>query len=33
MWKELDSITNRYLASVTLEDLMTGEKWASAGET
>ncbi len=31
MWKELDSITNRYLASVTLEDLLTGERWASAG--
>ncbi len=31
MWKELDGITNRYLASVTLEDLLTGERWASAG--
>ena len=27
MWKELDDITNRYLASVSLKDLMTGEKW------
>ncbi len=27
MWKELDEITNRYLDSVTLEDLLTGEKW------
>ena len=28
MWKELDTITNRYLESVTLRDLMTGERWA-----
>ena len=28
MWKELDELTNRYLASVTLQDLLTGEKWA-----
>ena len=28
MWKELDDLTNRYLASVTLEDLLSGEKWA-----
>ena len=27
MWKELDGITNRYLASITLLDLMTGERW------
>ena len=27
MWKELDDITNRYLSSVTLQDLLTGEKW------
>ena len=27
MWKELDEITNRYLSSVTLEDLLTGQKW------
>ena len=27
MWKELDEITNRYLKTVTLEDLLTGEKW------
>ena len=27
MWKELDEITNRYLDSVTLEDLLTGRKW------
>ena len=28
MWKELDAITNSYLSSVTLEDLMTGAKWS-----
>ena len=28
MWKELDDITNTYLASVTLADLMNGGKWA-----
>ena len=27
MWKELDELTNRYLASVTLKDLLSGEKW------
>ena len=27
MWKELDEITNAYLNTVTLEDLLTGEKW------
>ena len=27
MWKELDDITNAYLDTVTLEDLITGEKW------
>ena len=27
MWKELDEITNRYLDSVTLEDLLTGDRW------
>ena len=27
MWKELDDITNDYLNSVTLEDLITGNKW------
>ena len=27
MWKELDDVTNNYLDSVTLADLMTGEKW------
>ena len=27
MWKELDDITNSYLDSVTLEDLLSGRKW------
>ena len=27
MWKELDDITNAYLDTVTLSDLLTGEKW------
>jgi len=27
MWKELDELTNAYLDGVTLEDLLTGEKW------
>lgn len=27
MWKELDDITNGYLNTVTLEDLLTGSKW------
>lgn len=27
MWKELDDITNAYLATVSLEDLLTGQKW------
>ena len=27
MWKELDEITNSYLDSITLEDLLLGEKW------
>ena len=30
MWKELDDVTNRYLSSVTLFDLLTGAKWAPA---
>ena len=33
MWKELDEITNNYLASVSLKDLMTGEKWAALTES
>ena len=27
MWMELEELTNAYLASVTLQDLITGEKW------
>lgn len=27
MWKELDDITNAYLDTVSLEDLLTGAKW------
>ena len=27
MWKELDELTNNYLDGVTLEDLLTGNKW------
>lgn len=27
MWRELDEITNSYLDNVTLNDLITGEKW------
>lgn len=29
MWKELDDITNAYLDTVSLMDLLTGEKWKS----
>ena len=29
MWMELDELTNRYLQSVSLQDLITGEKWKS----
>ena len=27
MWKELDDITNAYLDTVSLEDLLSGDKW------
>ena len=27
MWKELDEITNTYLDSVSLDDLITGKRW------
>ena len=27
MWRELDELTNSYLDTVTLRDLLTGEKW------
>lgn len=30
MWKELDDITNAYLDTVSLEDLLTGAKWKQA---
>ncbi len=30
MWKELDDITNAYLDTVTLDDLLTGNKWKQA---
>ena len=29
MWMELDEITNAYLDRVTLQDLLSGEKWRS----
>ena len=29
MWMELDEITNAYLDRVTLQDLLSGEKWKS----
>ena len=29
MWKELDDITNAYLDTITLQDLLTGEKWST----
>ena len=27
MWRELDELTNAYLDGVSLQDLLTGEKW------
>ncbi len=27
MWMELDDIINAYLDTVSLEDLLTGDKW------
>ena len=30
MWMELDEITNGYLASVSLQDLLSGERWREA---
>ncbi len=32
MWKELDEITNAYLDGVTLQDLLSGEKWKKGKE-
>lgn len=29
MWKELDELTNAYLGGVSLQDLLTGDKWNS----
>ena len=29
MWEELDELTNAYLDGVSLQDLLTGEKWNS----
>ena len=29
LWKELDELTNTYLDGVSLQDLLTGEKWNS----
>ena len=29
MWRELDEITNAYLDRVSLQDLITGDKWKS----
>ena len=29
MWKELDDITNNYLDSIRLSDLLTGDRWKS----
>ena len=33
MWKELDDITNAYLDGVSLQDLLTGEKWKKTIDT
>ena len=33
MWKELDDITNAYLDGVTLEDLLSGDKWRTLDKT
>ena len=33
MWKELDDITNAYLSSVSLLDLLTGERWKAPEES
>ncbi len=30
MWKELDEITSAYLKTVTLEDLLSGQKWKAS---
>ena len=33
MWKELDDITNAYLYGVTLQDLLSGDKWKAVDKT
>ena len=33
MWKELDDITNAYLDKVTLQDLLSGDKWKPIDKT
>ena len=33
MWKELDEITNRYLDSVSLADLISGDRWKQTVNT
>ena len=33
MWKELDDITNAYLDTVTLQDLLSGDKWKPIDKT
>lgn len=32
MWKELDEITNSYLDTVTLQDLLSGDKWKTQAD-
>ena len=31
MWQELDELTNRYLDQITLQDLLSGERWKQQG--
>ncbi len=33
MWQELDDLTRKYLESVTLRDLMSGERWKNTKNT
>ena len=30
MWREVDELTNRYFDSVTLSDLLTGDRWKNS---
>ena len=32
MWKEVDELTNNYFDSVTLADLLTGERWKKSSQ-